>query len=82
MPNTSMNDTQYIYGSEMDRGWIEDGSGMDRGWIEVKIGSKPRRPPPKSTFGSAQKRKRKEDLVDVVNLVEEVWLTKNLVDEE
>ena len=56
-------------GSRMDRGWIEDGSRMDLGWIEVKIGSKP--PPPKFTFGSAQKRKR-----------EEVWLTKNPVDEE
>ena len=54
-------------------GWIEDGSGS-------KLVQNP--PPPTFTFGSAQKRKRKEDLVDVVNLVEEVWLTKNLVDEE
>ena len=37
----------------------------------------PPHPPSKFTFGSAQKRKRKEDLVDVVDLVEEVWLTKN-----
>ena len=72
-------------GSRMDPGWIEDGSRMDRGWIEDGSRSKlvhPPLPPPKFTFGSAQKRKRKEDLVDVVDLVEEVWLTKNLVDEE
>ena len=66
-------------GSRIDPGWIEDGSGMDRGWIEVKIGSPT---PPKFTFASAQERKRKEDLVDVVDLVEEVQLTKNLVDEK